>query len=99
MTGTNTTLKRRSSSLPVLNGKPYCRIHRRYAPVGTATCVLCESERATEIAARTLVQTPSFSGPDRRRRGLFECAVCERRFREDCFRRFDPRTGLPASFC
>src|SRR5437867_6809072 len=85
--------------LPVLNGRPYCRRHRRFAPAETEPCVLCKSEWAEPVAAETIVRTSSYSGPCRRRRGLLECAVCEKRFRPDCFRRIDPYTGLPETPC
>src|SRR5437899_1866726 len=86
-----------AAPLPVLNGRPYCRTHQRYAPADSATCALCDLEEAA--AAETIVRTSSYSGPCRRRRDLLECAVCERRLRSDCFRRIDPYTGRPETPC
>jgi hypothetical protein len=37
----------------------------------------------------------SYAGPERRRQGLLECLVCERRLRPRSFRSVDPVSGRP----
>ncbi len=81
-------------ALALLNGKPYCRTHKRFAPEGRKSCVLCESERELEIAARNPITTPTYTGPDRRRQGLCECEKCKRHLRPQYFSNPDPHYSV-----
>jgi hypothetical protein len=81
------------ATLPLLDGKPFCKTHQRYAPEGRTTCVLCESDDVNRVAAMVMVNIPSYRGPDRRRFDLVECVVCERRLRRKEFGTIDAKTG------